>query len=356
MIARYAIALLFISSWAVLGVAIAINSARVDIGGKVTFQATDVYADITGAITGTKTTNTLEDIHLDASTTSFTSPSSWKNLVFDFVQDTNNIVFTINVTNKSAERSLWVDFDDTISALNTIVIRKVAGTEVGAFKKTEVLASETKKFEIIMQVASLNKSVSGDFNLNLKLSNDEPEDVVLDESEYSTLYFTYDDTSKTAIVGQNYDNKPKGRLYIPEKILHNGKEYTIISITDGAFYETEDLTSIVIPSSVTSIGSSAFYGTSLTSIPIPPSVTIIKENAFDGCYELTSIVIPSSVTIIEPMAFSRCTRLTSATFEITTGWLVSGDGDITPTISATDLSANATLLTDTYFTYTWTRA
>ena len=55
MIARYAIALLFISSWAVLGVAIAINTAKVDIGGKVTFQATDVYADITGDITGTKT-------------------------------------------------------------------------------------------------------------------------------------------------------------------------------------------------------------------------------------------------------------------------------------------------------------
>ena len=331
-IARYAIALLLISSWAVLGVAIAINSAKVDIGGKVTFQATDVYADITGAITGTKTTNTLEDIHLDASTTSFTSPSSWKNLVFDFIKDTNNIVFTINVTNKSSERSLWVDFEDSISTTNVKITREVANTEVSAFSTTEVTALSSKAFEISMQVENLNKSASGDFTLALKLSNDKP---ALDESAYPTLSFTYNETAKTATVAQNSSNAPTGELVIPAKVMHNGEEYSVSVIGFAAFSACNSITSVYIPS----------------------SITIINSYAFTSCGNLTTINIPSSVIKIGKFAFEVCTKLTSATFETTIGWSVSSDSaGATPTISATDLSANANLLTNTYLNYDWTRA
>ena len=70
----------------------------------------------------------------------------------------------------------------------------------------------------------------------------------------------------------------------------------------------------VIPSdgSVTSIGTSAFYGcTGLTSITIPDGVTRIGEGAFYRCIGLTSITIPGSVTGIGYSAFSGCTSLTS---------------------------------------------
>ena len=61
----------------------------------------------------------------------------------------------------------------------------------------------------------------------------------------------------------------------------------------------------IIPNSVTSIGSSAFYGcSSLTSITIPNSVTSIGFEAFRGCSSLTSITIPNSVTIIGSYAFA----------------------------------------------------
>ena len=70
-----------------------------------------------------------------------------------------------------------------------------------------------------------------------------------------------------------------------------------------------------IPNSVTSIGSSAFYGCSgLTSVTIPNSVTYIGSGAFLGCSGLTSVTIPNSVTSISSSAFNGCSGLKSITW------------------------------------------
>ena len=89
---------------------------------------------------------------------------------------------------------------------------------------------------------------------------------------------------------------------------------SVTSIGENAFDGCSGLTSLTIPSSVTSIGEDAFYGCSgLTSLTIPSSVTSIGENAFDGCSGLTSLTIPSSVTSIGESVFFGCSGLTSFT-------------------------------------------
>ncbi len=101
----------------------------------------------------------------------------------------------------------------------------------------------------------------------------------------------------------------------------NGKEITdlvipnsVTSIGKSAFSSCTGLTSVTIPNSVTSIGENAFSGcTGLTSVTIPNSVTSIGENAFSCCYSLTSITIPNSVTSIGNNAFGFCKGLTSIT-------------------------------------------
>ena len=87
---------------------------------------------------------------------------------------------------------------------------------------------------------------------------------------------------------------------------------SVTSIERSAFKDCSGLTSLTIPSSVTEIGKSVFEGCSgLTSLTIPSSVTEIGESAFEGCSGLTSLTIPSSVTEIGESAFKGCSGLTS---------------------------------------------
>ncbi len=92
-----------------------------------------------------------------------------------------------------------------------------------------------------------------------------------------------------------------------------------ITVKDGmteiptyAFSGCASLTKVTIPSSVTSIGASAFSGAGLTEVTIPASVTTIGASAFYGT-ALTSVTVPATVTSLGASVFTNCAQLTSAT-------------------------------------------
>ena len=86
--------------------------------------------------------------------------------------------------------------------------------------------------------------------------------------------------------------------------LNNNKKDVATIPLNRISMEGLGITSVVIPSTVKSIGGSAFERNQLTEVTIPSSVTSIGNYAFIN-NQLTEVVIPSSVTSIGRCAFSK---------------------------------------------------
>ena len=115
----------------------------------------------------------------------------------------------------------------------------------------------------------------------------------------------------------------KGHPYIDVdcgiKYYINDKEITSIEIPsnvttlgDCVFQGFSGLTSLDLPAGITEIGSSAFQDCSgLTSLTLPAGITSIGSYAFAGCSGLTSLTLPAGITKIGAGTFSGCSGLTS---------------------------------------------
>jgi len=123
-------------------------------------------------------------------------------------------------------------------------------------------------------------------------------DVDTNNSRYSSndgiLYNKLQDTLVCCPAGKT------GIIAIPNTVIMIDTQ----SFTDG------NLTSVIIPNSVTTIGEGAFlFCFNLTSVTIPNSVITIEGLAFGMCLDLTFVSISESVTTIGSAAFSTCFNL-----------------------------------------------
>ena len=105
-------------------------------------------------------------------------------------------------------------------------------------------------------------------------------------------------------------------LYPPQK---EGKVYSVPEGVRGiwycAFEGCNNLTSVELPTSLTSIAGGAFAGCkNLVHIELPTNLTDIGLRAFCGCSNLKSIEIPENVEQIRAGAFSGCQNLTNIIF------------------------------------------
>lgn len=161
-------------------------------------------------------------------------------------------------------------------------------------------------------------------------------------NEVSVTYKTYSYYSHTEYYGSDYT----GDVVIPATVTFNGKTFQVTEIGDHAFYQNGSVTSITIPSSVTTIKWDAFSfcsgltrvnisdivawcnmtcnsnplfyahhlylnGNEVTDLVIPEGVTTIRNETFMLCTGLTSVTIGDDVTTIGNNAFEGCTSLTS---------------------------------------------
>ena len=157
---------------------------------------------------------------------------------------------------------------------------------------------------------------------------------ILEDVSINGIIYTLHKLYHTADLknGENCDD----HLYIPSEVDYEGQKYAVTSVGYGAFANNKTLSYVEIPSSVTSIGSTAFYEctnliyaviqgaksigysafhgcTNLANIFLPNSLTSIQDRAFKDCTSLISVIIPEGVTNISNHAFAYCTNLRSAT-------------------------------------------
>lgn len=131
----------------------------------------------------------------------------------------------------------------------------------------------------------------------------------------NTVEVTYSDINNSSYFGS---------ISVPETVTNNGTEYSVTTIGEYAF-QGSAVTSVSMPESITSIGTSAFYGCqNLESVTLPESLTTLGSFAFYSCKLLKTIKIPSGVTAIPERCFSTCSSLESVT--IPEGVMTIGDG------------------------------
>ena len=118
----------------------------------------------------------------------------------------------------------------------------------------------------------------------------------------------------------------------PFRYYLNGKEITSLEIPTGvtsikknAFCGCSSLTNLTLPAGITEIGDKAFSCCSgLGSLTLPDGLTKIGVAAFAECSGLTNLTFPSSLTKIGDNAFYKCSGLKSLTFP--NGLTEIGDG------------------------------
>lgn len=83
---------------------------------------------------------------------------------------------------------------------------------------------------------------------------------VANEDGIAIYYNWINDKTELAVTSKNnYSDSYSGNIVIPEFVEYNGSTYRVTSIGNQAFNNCRGLTSVTIPNSVTTIGSSAFY-------------------------------------------------------------------------------------------------
>ena len=150
----------------------AVNQATVNMGGSISFTATDVYARVTGKIEnaqGEYADKELPPLEFSAENDT-PDQSGWSNLNLLFDDDATPIVIKVTVENLSAQNTLRVNLNDTLSSTVGNLEKVVKNDGEDYTNQTDITLqpngqeNDSTTFTITMSVTNKNNSVTADFD------------------------------------------------------------------------------------------------------------------------------------------------------------------------------------------------
>ncbi len=119
----------------------------------------------------------------------------------------------------------------------------------------------------------------------------------LDNVDANTFYGVQPTTLKAPRIPEGMNGSKIATLEIPEGV----------EALTGSFVTCTKLKTLVLPSTLKSIGANTFSGLmELETVMIPEGVESVGANAFNGCSNLTTITLPSTLKTIGLQAFAGC--------------------------------------------------
>lgn len=121
------------------------------------------------------------------------------------------------------------------------------------------------------------------------------------QEQFTIGELTYEVTGDSTVTVWKI-NETATYIVIPATVTYDGVVYNVTAIGKEQYAPQyggrENLVSVVLPNSITSIGYEAFRNCkNLSSITIPNSVISVGERAFLNCESLTSVTLPANASI-----------------------------------------------------------
>ena len=235
------------------------EQATVNLGGSISFEATDVYARVTGRVQNAQTNPTLETLEFSAYNDT-PDQSSWSGLELQFDSRATNITIEVTVENLSMERELTVNLTDMIETSTDNLGKSitldngayVSGTNTTVPVATSNDETNTSKitFVITLDVLDHNKSLPSttfDYDINLMDESTIPETYqpfefeVIEGTENEVRITSHSGSGDVVIPASfSLDTRPVTSFIMQD---FNGSNLSInqyVSLCLGEFYYTEE--------------------------------------------------------------------------------------------------------------------
>ena len=207
------------------------EQVQVNIGGSVSFNATNVYARVSGDISGAETGNkTFSTLTYSAEETTG-NESDWTNLALEFTETPDPIVITITVENRSTQRTLTVNLENTLQG---------EGLDIAVTSESDSYTSGTN---VELPVSTGDGSSTTTFTLTLTVAN--PDQSLTDVS-FGYILNMYDESSVPVVTYQSFGFQViEGTENEVRIIRHIGSGNVVIPAT-FSFDTTTPLTSFIM--------------------------------------------------------------------------------------------------------------